>query len=474
MDARPDMLAVRDPDDGTVVGEVAVPGPDMIERVLSTAHAAWREGPAPTHDRADWLLAAAHAVLARQEELARLIATEGVKTIREARREVGRCAQTLRLGAEEARRLDGGFVTMDQVASGTGRIGFFERRGAGPVVGITPYNDPLNLVAHKIAPALAAGCPIIIKPHPQTPFSALRLAGILHGSGVPLPWLQVVPGGAAPAMQLAGDRRVRVVSFTGGRAGGAAVARQAAGKVLALELGGVGVVAVAADADLHTAATAIHSGAFFAAGQNCVHAQRIVAADGIHDALVERLTALARAVRLGPKQDEATDMGPCIDAAAAAALTARCTAATARGARLITGGRCAGSRLEPTWLCDVPADDPLLGEETFGPVSTIERVGDTEELLGRVAAAGDAINAGIFTDSLDTALRFWRVAPAAAAIVNDSTDFRIDAMPFGGIGEAGLGREGVRDAAEAMSEKRLMILSSPALMLRHGRGGGRA
>lgn len=456
----PTMLTVRDPEGGAVIGELPVADPATAEAALAAAERAFRDGPMPAHRRAAVLARAATLVAERAESFAELIATEGVKTIREARREAARCAETLRLGAEEAKRLDGGAVPLDQVPAGEGRIGFYERRAAGPVIGITPFNDPLNLVAHKVAPAIASGCPVIVKPHPKTPFSALRLRDLLREAGLPEPQFEVLVGGAAVAARLTADPRPRLVSFTGGREGGRAVAAAAAGKRLTLELGGVGVVAVAADADLEHAAAAIHAGAFWAAGQNCVHAQRIIADDAVHDALAERLVGRAAAMRLGRKRDETTDMGPCVDEASAERLAAACRRAVAAGATLACGGHHAGTRFAPTWLVDVADGNPVQREELFGPVSTLERAPGFDDILRRVGAAGDAIHMALFSASLSNALSMWRAAPAAAVIVNDSTDFRIDAMPFGGIGTAGLGREGVRDAIEAMTEKRMMILAA--------------
>ena len=452
------MLVVRDPEDGAIVGELPMTTAAEVAAALDRGARAARRAPASAHARADVLERVAARVAETAAAFADIIATEGIKTIREAETEVARCILTLRLAAEQARRIGGAVIPFDQVAGGEGRIGWYSWRPAGLVIAITPFNDPLNLVAHKLGPAFALGAPVILKPHPQTPYSALRLVAAFHAAGAEPDSVQIVIGGAEAGAALVADPRGRIVSFTGGHATGAAIARIAGIKRLMLELGGVGIVAVAADADIERAIDAIHGGAFWAAGQNCVHAQRIIADARIVPALRAGLIARAGAMRLGPKRDRATDMGPLVDAAAARRVIARIERAQAAGARILTGGTRQGTAVLPTWIEGLPPGDPLLSEEIFGPVATIETAVDTADILSRLASAGGAIHAAIFTASIDTAMAAYDVANAAGLIVNDSTDFRIDAMPFGGVGAAGLGREGVADAIEAMAEKKLFIL----------------
>lgn len=453
-----DVIVVRDPDDGVVVGEVKVTNAAELDRVLERACEALRAPSPAAYERARILAAVAARVEAAAESHAVLIATEGIKTIREARREVARCVETLRLSAEEAKRIGGAVVPFDQASGGTDRMGWWKLQPAGVVAAITPYNDPLNLVAHKLGPAFALGAPVVIKPHPQTPFSALKLVEHFLAAGAGETAVQIVFGGAELGARLVADRRPRVVSFTGGRTAGAAIAARLGLKRLLAELGGVGVVAVAGDANLEVAAAAIHSGAFWAAGQNCVHAQRIIVDARVAPELRDRLTALAEAMHLGLKRDEATDMGPLVDRAAARRVMTRIDQARAAGTTVLTGGWDRGSHVAPTWLDNVPAGHELLREEIFGPVATLEVAEGTRDLLQRLGAASDAIHAAIFTSSLETSLDAYAAANAAALIVNDSTDFRIDAMPFGGGGAAGLGREGVADAIEAMAEKKLYVV----------------
>jgi glyceraldehyde-3-phosphate dehydrogenase (NADP+) len=455
-------IVVRDPDDGSVVGEVAATSEAELDRILTRAMDALRAPRLAACERSKILTAVAGRVEVQAEAHAQLIATEGIKTLREARREVARCVETLRLSAEEAKRIGGAVVPFDQVRGGVDRMGWWQLQPAGVVAAITPYNDPLNLVAHKLGPAFAVGAPVVIKPHPQTPFSALKLVEHFLEASAPEGSVQIAVGGAELGAMLVADRRPRIVSFTGGRAAGSAIAARLGLKRLLAELGGVGVVAVAADADLEAAAQAIHSGAFWAAGQNCVHAQRIVVDAKLAPALRERLCSLANAMRMGPKRDEATELGPLVDRSSARRVMSKIEQARNAGADLLCGGWDDGSRVAATWIEGLPAEHPMLREEIFGPVATLEIAADTADLLHRLASASDAIHAAIFTSSIETSLRAYSVANAAALIVNDSTDFRIDAMPFGGSGAAGLGREGVVDAIEALSEKKLYVVRRSA------------
>lgn len=453
-----DVIVVRDPDDGSVVGELKATTAAELDRILARAVDALRAPRLPAYERSKILSAVASRVELQAEAHAQLIATEGIKTIREARREVTRCVETLRLSAEEAKRIGGAVVPFDQASGAANRMGWWRLQASGVVAAITPYNDPLNLVAHKLGPAFALGAPVVLKPHPQTPFSALKLVEHFLDAGAPETSVQIVLGGSALGAMLAADPRPRIVSFTGGRAAGAAIAARLGLKRFLAELGGVGAVAVAADADLQAAAQAIHSGAFWAAGQNCVHAQRIIVDAKVAPELRERLMMLATLLKMGRKREEATQLGPLVDSAAASRVMQKIQQAQAGGARVLSGGWAEGSRVAATWLEGLPMAHEMLHEEIFGPVATLEIASDTQDILRRLGGASDAIHAAIFTRSLETSLGAYDVANAAALIVNDSTDFRIDAMPFGGGGAAGLGREGVADAIEAMAEKKLYVL----------------
>lgn len=430
-----------------------------ISDALATAYAARRAcRELPAHVRMAALRNAAAEVLAKGETMAHTIVTEGVKTIREARREVDRCHDTLLLAAEEARRLGGECVNFGQSAAASGRIGWWERRPLGVVVGITPYNDPLNLVAHKIAPAVAAGAPIIIKPHPRTPTSARELARAFSGRGLPNGAIQVLEAGNAETAELVSDPRTAFVSFTGGKQAGEAISRHAIGKRLALELGGVCVAAVASDADVPRATEALASGIVWAAGQNCVHTQRIFAEPGVFEPLAQSLTDRLRALRWDDPFSEIADYGSLMSEEHADRVHAQIVDACSRGATVLVGGRRFGRRIEPTLLTGVPDHHPLAQEEIFAPVAAIESVIDLAEAERRTADSGAMINSAIFTNRIDSMLSWHNALDAGATIVNDSTDFRIDAMPFGGNGSAGLGREGIRFAIEAITEPKLICI----------------
>jgi len=459
---RADTLTVRDPENGEIVGEVTVADESAIERALSTADVAARRAPLPAFERSAILLRVMEQVRRDRLAFAELIAHEGIKTIREAEREVARCAETLRLSAEEARRIGGEVIPMDQVAAGVGKLGLTTRRPAGIVVAITPFNDPLNLLAHKIGPAVALGAPVILKPHPQTPLSAARLQAAFREAGLPPDLLQTVNGGPAAGARLVEDPRPRVVSFTGGRVAGNSIGRHAGLKKLMLEMGGVSSVVVAADADLEGTARSLHAAAFWAAGQNCLHAQRVIVDRAIEPDLTARLLALTETMRLGPKREPATDMGCLVDESAVQRILKLMHQGLDAGAELLSGGTADGTRFAPTWLRTTKAGNPLTTDEVFGPVTLIEPVDDFDDAVKRIRAAPPALHVAVFTESLARALAIYEAANAATVLVNESTDFRIDAMPFGGVGAAGLEREGVRHAIEAMAETRLLILQNKA------------
>lgn len=442
--------------DAPAVADISSTSTDQVMATAYAARRACRELPA--HVRMSALRSAAASVSARREAMARTIVVEGVKTIREARREVDRCHDTLMLAAEEARRLGGEAVNFGQSPAAAGRVGWWERRPLGVVIGITPYNDPLNLVAHKLAPAVAAGAPIIVKPHPRTPSSAHELAQAFSGSGLPKGAIQILEGCHARTLELVSDPRTSVISFTGGKQAGEAISRSAFGKRLMLELGGVCVAAVAADADVPRAADALASGIVWAAGQNCVHTQRIFAERDVFEQLAHGLTRRLQSLRWEDPLSEAADYGSLLDEEHAGRVHARIVDACARGATLLVGGQRFGRRLEPTLLTGVPDDHSLATEEIFAPVATIEPVARLAEAEMRAAGSGAMINSAIFTNRLDLILSWHNAVDAGATIVNDSTDLRIDAMPFGGNGSAGLGREGIRFSIEAMTEPKLLCI----------------
>lgn len=452
------VIEVRNPEDGSLVDTVPRATAEDMERAVTRAVEGARAARAlPVHERMRILHAAADALEADHESVARTIATEGIKTIREARREVTRCIDTLRLSAEEARRLHGETIPFDQRPGSEGRQGWWRPEPVGIVGAITPFNDPLNLVAHKLGPALGAGNAVVLKPDSRTPLSALRLARALHDAGLPEGMLQVVTGpGGEVGNALVRDPRVRMISFTGGRVTGERIAREAGLKKLGMELGSNAPVLVLEDADLDLAVEACVSGAFAAAGQNCLHVQRILVHESLHDAFEERFVAGARAIRTGPKLDEATQMGPMIDEAAAKRVERIVRDAVEAGARLLAGGTREGSLMAATVLADVPADHELAVDEIYGPVTLLERFADPAAAVDRANAVDYGLQAGIFTRDVRRAFMLADSLRYGGVMINDSSDYRIDAMPFGGFKGSGLGREGVRFAMEEMTEPKLV------------------
>lgn len=452
---------VLDPETGASVAIVPEANLAHVDRALDSATAAARAARSmPASERSSVLRRASQSIAADRERLARTIAQEGVKTITEAREEANRAATTIRIAAEEAERLPGETLRFDAFDRGAGRTGYWTRDPVGVIAAITPFNDPLNLVAHKVGPALAAGNSIVVKPHEETPLSALRLARALTEAGLPAGMLQVLTGsGSTVGAALVKDERVHMISFTGGRATGARIARAAGTKKLLMELGGNATTIVLEDADLSEAAQSIVAGAFSAAGQNCLHVQRLLIHRSVYRDLRELLVQKVEEIQLGPKLDERTDMGPLINTAAAERVMTQIEGARSRAARVLIGGTSDGVYVTPTLMEAVPADHFLARKEIFGPVTSLWEFDNLDEAID-IANSGDhGLHCGIFTESIDAALNAIRKIETAGVMVNDSSDFRIDSMPFGGRHGSGIGREGVRYAAEAMSEPKTVCFN---------------
>jgi glyceraldehyde-3-phosphate dehydrogenase (NADP+) len=455
-------ITVLDPESGNHVADVAAATVDDVERAVEVASATSRD-PLPAAQRHDVLAAVAHRLRAETETSAHLIASEGIKTIREARAEARRAAETMLLSAEEAKRVHGRTLVLDQYPTGVGRFGAETRSPLGVIVGLTPFNDPLNLVAHKVGPALAAGNAIIVKPDSKTPLSALWLAELLVDAGLPPGWLQVLPGQSSEIGDvLVGHEQVAMVSLTGGVEAGRAVARAAGAKKLAMELGANNAVIVEPDADVTAAVDRIGSGAFWAAGQNCLHVQRVYAHADVYEDVADGLVRYAKGVRLGPKVSEDTDMGPIINEEAQRRIEALVTDAVDRGGVVATGGTPSGASFEPTILVDVPAGSRILTEEVYGPVTLVAPYRDRDDAIAAANATPYRLMAGVFTSSIATAFEIAARVMAGGVLINDSTDFRIDAMPFGGSGASGIGREGVAHAVMEMSEPKTITFADVA------------
>ena len=449
---------VRSPFDGGLVATVHNAQPDHIERALAAAGRAF----ATTRQLPAWKRSAilewtAAAVAQRREELAHTIALEAGKPIKLARVEVDRAAFVLRTGAEEARRIGGEILPIDWLPGTEHREALVRRVPIGPIVGITPFNFPLNLVAHKAAPAIAAGNPIILRPGPRTPVSALKLGQILLDAGWPPDALAVFPCSNEDTLRLVEDERVKLLTFTGSAAVGWMLKARAGRTRVTLELGGNAAVIVHADADIAYAAERVAAGGFGYAGQSCISAQRIYVHGSIYDAFASALVARARALKTGDPLDESTDVGPVIDAAAADRIGQWIEEARAAGARVLAGGGRRGPVWEPTVLEGAPASAKVNCREVFAPLVSLLRY---DEVAEAIAAANDSefgLQAGIFTYDQRVIDAAVDGIDAGGIIVNDSSAFRVDHMPYGGVKQSGVGREGLRYAIEDMTEMKLVL-----------------
>ncbi|WP_328916504.1 MULTISPECIES: aldehyde dehydrogenase family protein [unclassified Streptomyces] len=461
-----DTFDVTSPWDGALVGRVSVPTEGQVEQAVAAAAAAKDAFAAtPAHIRAAALDHVARRLAERTEELARLITAENGKPVKWARGEVGRAVSVFRWAAEEARRFNGGEAQrLDTDPGGVGRLALTRRFTRGPVLGIAPFNFPLNLVAHKVAPALAVGAPIILKPAPATPLSALVLGEILaETTGLPEGAWSVlpVPNDRMPA--LVQDPRLPVISFTGSDTVGYAIMDSVPRKHVTLELGGNAAAVVLADwsseQDLEWAATRIATFANYQGGQSCISVQRVVADTAVYDALAEKIVAKVREQVTGDPGDDRTDVGPLVSEAAAERVGAWVDDAVAKGAKLLTGGVRDGAAYAPTVLADLPADAILTGAEAFGPVLSLHRVEGADEAFAAVNDSRFGLQAGVFTHDLQLAFRAHRALEVGGVVIGDAPSYRADQMPYGGVKDSGTGREGVRYAMDDYTYERVLVLT---------------
>jgi glyceraldehyde-3-phosphate dehydrogenase (NADP+) len=452
-------IAVTNPFTGERIATVAAGNPADATAAIGAAGTALAN-PLPAHARYDILMRAADRVEADQDVYAWTIAREGSKTITEARREPGRAATILRLAAECGRQLCGQTLPFDMRPGSETRVGYYFRVPVGIVVAITPFNDPLAMAAHKVGPALAAGNAVVLKPASSTPLSALRLAADLMAAGLPPGRLNVVTGsGRELGDTLVADSRVRLVTFTGGVETGEHITRMAGIKKLSMELGSNSPVIVLPDADLTRAVPAIASGAFAQAGQNCLGVQRVLIHERVYEAFTSRFADHVSRLTAGSSLDASVDVCAMITEEQAARLESWIHEAVAKGARLLLGGRRQGALLWPTVLEHVPAGVHLDCQEAYGPVVSLYRVASLDEAIDRANAVRYGLHAAVFTSSLQPAFTAVQRLAAGAVIVNDSTDYRLDVMPFGGTKLSGIGREGPRFAVESMTETRVVCFN---------------
>lgn len=448
---------VRSPYTGELVGLAHLSGAEHMERALSAGKSAERAMAAlPAHERKRALRRIAAGLEARAEELSALVCDEAGKPITAAKAEIARALTTFELAAEECTRPGERSVPLDGAPAGTGRFGIVRRFPRGLVSAITPFNFPLNLVAHKVAPALAAGCPVVLKPAPNTPFSAHALAEIVHDAGLPPAALQVLPADPTVADVLVTDERPRVLTFTGSARVGWDLKARAGRKHVVLELGGDASVLVHADADLDEAARRIATGAFVYAGQVCISVQHVLVHESVLPHFRDRLLEATLALTSGDPRDPRVTNGPLIDERAASRVLSWIEEARAKGATLLCGGTREGNVIAPTVLEGVPPDAALAREEAFGPVCTLSSYATLDEALARVNASDYGLQAGVFTNDLAVLWRCYEALEVGGLIHNDVPTFRVDHMPYGGVKASGLGREGPAYALEDFTEARLL------------------
>ena len=453
-----DWLEVRSPYSGDVVGRVAKAGAAEARRAVDAAEAAMGE-PLPAHERAAILDRVAVLLEARQEDAAQLISAEAGKPLKAARVEAARAVSTFTFAAVEARKLVGETVPMDASQAGAGKLAFTLRRPIGVVGAISPFNFPLNLVAHKLAPALAAGCAVVLKPASQTPFSALLLAELMTEAGLPRGWLNVLVGQASAIGDvLVEDERVRALTFTGSGEVGWKLAERAPRKRVKLELGNATPVLVEADADLEDVAARLAANAFAFAGQSCISVQRVYVRREAYDELVARFVPKVEALVVGDPADESTDVGPMIDRDARDRVLAWIEEARAAGAEILTGGGLEGELLRPTVIAGAGPGLKVSCEEVFGPVCTVTPYDTLDEAIELANGTRYGLQAGVFTRDVKTALAAAERLEFGGVTVNEAPTFRADQMPYGGVKDSGNTREGPAYAVRELTEDRLVVL----------------
>jgi acyl-CoA reductase-like NAD-dependent aldehyde dehydrogenase len=453
-----DWVEVRSPYSGEVVGRVAKASAAEARRAVDAAETAMRE-PLPAHKRAEILVRVAGYLGRRQDEVAKTISAEAGKPLKAAKVEAARAMSTYTMAAVEARKLAGEMVPMDASQAGTGKLAFTLRRPIGVVGAISPFNFPLNLVAHKIAPALAAGCAVVLKPASQTPFSALLLAELETEAGLPPGWLNVLVGPASEIGDvLVEDERVRAITFTGSGEVGWKLAERAPRKRVKLELGNATPVIVEADSDLDDAAAKLAANAFSFAGQSCISIQRIYVHRSRYDDLLGRLLPKVEALVVGDPADEATDVGPLIDRDARERVLAWIEEARAAGAEILAGGDLDGDVLRPTVIANAGPALKVSCEEVFGPVCTVTAYDTLDEAIELANGTRFGLQAGIFTSNVKTALDAAQRLEFGGVMVNEAPTFRADQMPYGGVKDSGNTREGPAYAVRELTEDRLVVI----------------
>ena len=459
----PNRLVVTNPArPGEPAGATFYATSEQYEEAVTAAVAAFEvTRKTPAFERSAALHHISSGIAARREEIARIIVAESGKPIRDSLAEVDRAVLTFRIGAEEAERIGGEVIPLDLNPASRGRTGIVRRFPIGPIAAISPFNFPLNLAAHKLAPAIASGNPIVLKPPSKDPLTMLAVAEIVAETGLPAGAVSILPMTRELGDRMVGDDRFKLLTFTGSPAVGWEMKARAGKKKVVLELGGNAGVIVDRSAELGWAVRRIATGAFSYSGQVCISVQRVFVHEAVWDEFMSRFVEAARGLKVGDPLDPATDVGPMVDAAAVERTRAWVDEARSMGAKVLLGGTSDGLYYSPTVLTDVPAEASVCREEAFAPLVVVSRFDDFAEAVGGVNEGRFGLQAGVFTNDLAHAWSAFEELVVGGVIVNDVPTYRIDHMPYGGSKDSGIGREGVRYAIEDMTELRIMVIASP-------------
>ncbi len=459
----PDLLRVDNPaDPSSPAGATYNATPEQAERAIQAAVAAFEATRVlPAYERARALREISTGIKARREELGRLMALEAGKPIRDALVEVDRAVFTFRLAAEEAERIGGEVIPLDLMASSKDRLGITRRFPVGPVLGISPFNFPLNLAAHKIAPAIAAGCSIVLKPASKDPLTLLTVTEIVDSAGLPAGAVSILPMTRELGDTLVPDERFKLLTFTGSPSVGWRMKERAGKKKVVLELGGNAGVIVDRTADLAWAIRRILVGGFSYAGQSCISVQRVFVHEAVADAFRDQLVAGVKALKVGDPLDPSTDVGPMVEPAAATRSQRWVEEATTLGGRVLTGGHADGAFFEPTVLEGVPPTAQVCSNEAFAPLVVLSTFSDFDDAIREVNDSLFGLQTGVFTNDLGHAWQAFNELEVGGVVLNDISSYRIDHMPYGGVKDSGLSREGLRWSIEDMTELRLLVLAQP-------------
>jgi acyl-CoA reductase-like NAD-dependent aldehyde dehydrogenase len=455
-----EMVEVKAPYDGAVVGRVFQGNRQHAEAAIAAAVKAFgTTRRLPAFERQRVLRRVSEGIAQRKEEFARTLCQESGKPIKLARTEVERAIFTFTVAAEESTRIYGEYLPLDWQEFTAGRWGIVRRFPLGPIAGITPFNFPLNLVAHKVAPAIAAGCPMVLKPAPQTPLSSLLLAEVIQQAGWPDGALNVLPVSNEDASVLVSDDRLKMISFTGSTTVGWQIKKNSGKKKVVLELGGNAGVIVHSDADVIYAAERCVAGGFGYAGQTCISVQRILVEHSVYGKFTDALLAGVKELKTGDPLDETTDVGPLIRESDAIRAAEWVQEAVRGGARLLCGGARHGSIMEPTVLTGTKHDMKVNCQEIFAPVVSVEPYNDFNDAVREINHSAYGLQAGIFTRDAKLMFQAYEELEVGGLVAGDVPSFRIDHMPYGGVKDSGLGREGLRYAIEEMTEPKLMVMN---------------